>query len=291
MHSNISKKGSLFSCSRFADYFTLYIASYRRKLLFASLQIFIVTFIFYMFLFYTGGESSYQNLLQRGIVTDADPFWGAQTQFNFIFAFIFSALAGFWMFGATSSKKSRLMTFEIPASQMEKFFTWWLIYLPIFLVVMFVCFFLADLLRIIWLKIGTEYGDYAHLLPFKNLLDFNTPSLNSGLTSGNDRILTISIYCVIVLMNSLFAVGSIYFHKLSFLKTVASLFVGLIIFSLLMSAGIKVFFGTAHSITSRLSSDESTSWTVTAPVIGIICIYLYWLCYARFKETEIINRW
>lgn len=281
-----------FSPARFAAYFRLYVLANKRKLLLAVAQMIIITFIFYLFCFYMGGESSYAQVV-AGNMKNYDPMWSVGHEIRITLAFVFAALSGSWMYSAVVSKRTRLMTFEIPASQLEKFLTWWLIYVPIFLVMMLVCFYLADVLRVVWIKIGSDYGSYAHILPLKNLITF-TYAMPYGQSPDKLEVAQslCSAFTLIIGINSLFSLGSIFFSRLNFLKTMGSLFVLLIVFSLLSNFGFNLFYGSdTYNVTSRFSNGGMTAIVQFSCGVAAICAYIYWLGYARFKDTEIVNRW
>lgn len=285
----------IFSPARFAAYFRLYLYGSRRKLLLAVGQIFIITFIFMIFCYYMGGKDQYIGMSNVKL-TSYDPMWGACHEVRMMFAIIFSAFAGSWMYSSVSSKNTRLTTFEIPSSQLEKFFTWWLIYFPIFVIVMLVCFYVADVLRVVWIMVSSDYGQYAHITPIKNLLTFTVPPYpydSFNIPEPYQTAFTaLAVYGSLITINALFSLGSIFLHKLSFLKTVVFLFVFMIIVSILSTLGYNVFFGDdVYELTSRLSSRELSTLVISWSVVIVLNGYFYWLGYARYKETEIVNRW
>ncbi len=291
-----SGASGFFSTARFAAYFRLYLSGSRRKLLLAVGQIFIVTFIFMIFCYYTGSKSQYEFMASQKLASGPDPMWSVCNQIMLCFGVIFAAFAGSWMYSTVSSKKTRLTTFEIPASQFEKFLTWWLIYVPVFIAVILVCFFLADALRVLWIMVSSDYGQYAHLMPLKNLVTFTDPAITDSFASVTSsyrvELTSIMIYGIILVVNALFSLGSIYLNKLSFLKTMVILFICMVIQSILTSLGYNFFFsGSTYEITSRFSEKDLSTVIFTCATIVIICSYIYWLGYARYKETEIVNRW
>lgn len=292
MKSNISS-ASGFSFGRFAAYFRLYVMANRRKLLLAMGQIFIITFIFYIFNLYFGGRDHYATIAEMGGIKDFDPMWSSCNSIMLMLAFVISALAGSWMYSSVSSKHTRLMTFEIPAAQSEKFLTWWIIYVPLFIVALFVCYYLADVMRVLWVMVGTDYGDQAHIMPIGDLLRFTYPDpINTVPQLENQGLLLVSLYGWLIMLNAVFSLGSIFFHKLGFLKTMAFLFVAMIVFGIISQLGFSVFFsGDNIDLTSRLDSDSPSKIWIVGTTLAVLSAYIYWLGYARYKDTEIVNRW
>lgn len=292
MKTNIQSSAG-FSFGRFAAYFRLYVMANKRKLLLAVSQILIITFILFIFGLYTGGTESYETIATMGGAQGIDPMWGSCNMIMVLISFVVAALAGSWMYSSVSAKHTRLMTFEIPAAQSEKFLTWWLIYVPGFFIAMFLCFYLADVLRVLWIMAGTDYGDYAHIIPIGSMLTFSYPSPTDSFSqNAAQTLLIVMSYGVLFNLNALFSLGNIFFHKLSFLKTSACLFVLMIVFSIITQIGFKVFFpGDNIELTQRISEDSAGAPWVFGTIFAIMGLFFYWLGYARYKETEIVNRW
>ena len=294
-----SSSSNCFNSSRFRSYFSYYFTSSRRKLLLGASQILIFSFIFTLFFFYTSGESDYRFLLHPdpGLMgsssnlaafdPDFDPFWSYESGLMLVLSMLFMAFAGSWMFNALASGKKRLCEIEIPASQLEKFLTWWIIYLPLALLAMLVCFWLTDILRVIWIKLFTPYGSFAHLIPIKYILGLHRPyELNDGADIAG------IIYGMIISINALFALGSILFHKLSFIKTVAFGFVLMAVLTIIYLVGLQTFHnGNSYDLTGRLDWQPSEVNLFFACAGAVFSLAVYWLCYARFKEEDLINRW
>ena len=297
MAETITLQRSRFDGERFRSYFSFYFYSNRRRLLLGASQILIFSFLLTLFFFYTGGERGYQIMMnpdfgyydssERIDVNSTDPFWGLESGLMIALSMLFMAFSGSWMFSAMSNKKNRLSVIEIPASQFEKFLTWWIIYLPMALLAMLACFWLTDLLRVIWIKIFSPYGNFAHLMPIKNILALDP------INSAKDSLgISGVIYGMVISINALFALGSILFHKLSFLKTVAACFILLVVFTILYVLGLNTFFdGSVAGLSGRLDWDETQANVILGCVGAAFSIAVYWLCYARLKEEDIINRW
>lgn len=291
MEATVINAGNRFSLTRFASYASLYVTANRRKLLLGALQVFIFTFLFTIFILYMGGGIyRYENYRADGVPPGIDPFWSEEAMVMMILVFVFMAFAGSWMFSSMIGKKNRLNTIEVPALQSEKFLTWWCLYLPVALLVILASFWLSDLLRVIWVKAFTPFGNDAHLIPLKYIVNFRDPS--PYYSSAENHSTTFIIYSVIVSCNALFALGGIFFHKLNFLKTVIFGFVLMAVVSLLFTLGRNVFFGVdGVNLTERFDINMPENGYVFGGIIFLIAACFHTLAYYRYRDEEIINRW
>ena len=289
MEAIASFQSDRFDFKRFKSYFSLYVTSNKRKILLGCSLFVIVPFLLTIFIYAMGGDSSYKTGYYSSS-SNVDPFWHVEFSIFMFLDFIFMALAGSMMFGNLTGKKSRLNTIELPATQSEKFLTWWLLYLPIALVLMMVCFWISDILRVMWMWLFTPYGLKVHVYPLSDLISISWPGDSQD--SSDIRELAWFTYSLFIASNAIFALGGIFFHRYSFLKTVAAGFVATIIYSLVFVAGINIFFSAQfYRLTNRFDINPDNMFLIVTCVIFAICIGIYWLCYARYKEEDIINRW
>ena len=291
METTVINASNRFSLNRFASYASLYVTANRRKLLLGALQVFIFTFLFTIFILYMGGGTyRYENYRAEGGTPGIDPFWVEEAMVMMILVFIFMAFAGSWMFTSMIGRKDRLNTIEVPALQSEKFLTWWCLYLPVALLVILASFWLSDLLRVIWVKAFTPFGNDAHLIPLKYIVNFRDPS--PYYSSAENYSATFILYSVLVSCNAIFALGGIFFHKLNFLKTVISGFVLMALISLLFTLGRNVFFGRDYlNMTERFDINMPENGYVIGGIIFLIAACIHTFAYYRYRDEEIINRW
>ena len=291
MEATVINAGNRFSLKRFASYASLYVTANRRKLLLGALQVFIFTFLFTIFILYMGnGIYRYENYREEGGTPGIDPFWTEEAMVMMILVFVFMAFAGSWMFSSMIGKRDRLDTIEVPALQSEKFLTWWCLYLPVALLVILASFWLSDLLRVIWVKAFTPFGDDAHLIPLEYIVNFREPDWYNS--SAENHSATFIIYSVIVCCNAVFALGSIFFHKLNFLKTVITGFILMAVVSLVFSLGRNIFFAWNEvNLTERFDIDMPENGYVIGGIIFLIAACIHTFAYYRYREEEIINRW
>ena len=99
-------------------------------------------------------------------------------------------------------------------------------------------------------------------------------------------------YSMLTFCSSIFALGSILFHKISFIKTVVAGFVLGAIYSLTLVIGNAIFLGDGYGRTEeRFDIGFSNDSYLLFGIFILIGIGLYLLSYLRYREDEIINRW
>lgn len=285
----VASESKSFDLRRFAAYFRLYLASNSRKILLAAGMVFMVTFIFQIFSLYSIGYVAYA---QSGVTGSGsfDVMWSPSTNIMTFLMVVFATMSGSMLFSAVASRDTRLRTYELPASQFEKFMTWWIIYVPVFFLVTFVGFYLSDICRTLYTKAFTPFGDMAHIMSLKTL--FTQHVCVPGQAMSNDSVFSICMsYYSIVTLNALFALGGIFFRRLGYLKTLAFLFAFIMLFGILFNAGVQAFFESGAHLTGRFDGDAIFSTYLFGSVTVVICWFLYTLGYARFKESEIVDRW
>lgn len=291
MEAAIQHTSDTFSFNRFREYFTFYVTSNKRKLILGSTLVLIITFFFFLFILYNGGIDRYDYDYRENTFSGYDPFWSYGHGTTLMLAFIFMALAGAMMYGAMARKKERLNTLSLPASQAEKFLTWWVIYVPLALAVILCSFWIVEVLRVVWMNLFTPYGDLAKIMPLKNLWSFTYPSLVEYTSETPGKVAFI-VYSLLIFCSSLFALGSILFHKISFIKTVIAIFVLGVVYSLALIIGKSAFLVEGYGMAEeRFDMGFSNDSYLLFGIFILIGIGLYFLSYVRFREDEIINRW
>ncbi len=259
---------SIFNSARFGAYVRLYLGSNGRKLVLTACAM-AIFFIIVNFL-YILVSMIFPDKIEPNFMWDTCVEWGS------VFFVMLASVAGTMMYYGMSTPSERLAEIELPASEFEKFLTWFLIYVPCFLLTLFIAFYVGDAVRVLILHWFIPGGTVCRMVAPSHLL-------NLGL----------SVYAAIFFTQSLFALGSITFHRLAFLKTLCTLFVLNSICGLAMVASIYCFFGTG-GLQSRFAGQVGNLETLDT-VMGIcvlaLSVFLQWLAYRRYKEAEIISRW
>lgn len=283
----------IFALPRFMAYFRLYTKSNSRKLLLSAGLIFIATFSIFLLNFYFISDDRYETLADTPVpgFEGYDLMWsGCNMIISFVFV-LFASMAGSMMYSSVASRRQRLVTLQIPATQLEKFLTWWIICVPVFIICSFAAFYLAEILRVLWIKMFSAYGSQAHIMPLKYMFAMqSTDPVSHASFTNTDLFLTGLTYGFVLLTNALFSLGSIVFHKMSYLKTFITLFIWTIVCGILINVGYIVLFH-ADPVTSAIDTNKLSATIWSAAIQLAICAYFYWLGYRRYKETNVIDRW
>lgn len=234
-----------------------------------------------IFALYTGGMFRYT------MPHTQDPMWSPETNIFQTLFIVFGIISGSMFFSSMTTRHNRLATLTTPASQLEKFMTYFIIYVPGFIVTFFLSAFLSDLIRVAWTTMFTSYGDGCAVMPAEVLFCFDT----APVTTPGDIFSTVLIYGLLLMLQALFVLGSIFFNKKTILKTACSLFVIMMVCSWVMKLSFNTFFFD-NNYRPVLGNDITTStiWYFASATVSIVTL-TYMLAYYRFKETEIIHRW
>lgn len=288
-----------FSAKRWKRYVRLYLTENGRQLLLLLGVMLIATIIFLIFGIYSSFLSEYAYLSETGMLDslhDKDLAWNVECQIMAFTIGVFSMIAGTLMFKSFSTKASRHSVLLIPASAFEKFITWLIIYLPLFIIASWACFFIGDLVRVIWTKLFTDYGALAKMIPLSDILSLHAQPFAYSYeieTPFAETFFDITLtYCFLVTIHACYALGSSFFHKMAFLKTSIAGFVISVVLSLTSFFGTKVFFPGDNFVGVNPEEGITTATSIWCMSITfIICTGFYILSYYRMKESEIIDRW
>ncbi len=179
----------------------------------------------------------------------------------------------------------------MPTTGTEKLTAWLIVYIIGGFAAWFACIMCADILRVIVMHVFTPYGSQVHVISPWNLLTFN--KFDTCSAAGQAAKWLVDIYGLALFLQALFALGSIYLPRYSFFKTSCVLVVLLCAAALLCVLGMKVFFGD-DAVTSAFDySDEITKSRIIWSAVGWIVAsgLIYWLGYARMKQTEVALKW
>lgn len=218
-----------------------------------------------------------------------DPAW------TFLLVVFIWSLWGFGCLSASftmekmKTKTSRTSMLMVPATPFEKFFSRWLVFTVVFLVIFLISYKLADYTRFI-----------IYSLAYPEEKDFIIPVDLSHLVGERKTYYTLcrtglqfgALLSAYFFVQSLFVLGSSIWPKNSFLKTFASGTVIAIVYFLLAVFMSKMFLenGNYYSENVFTGMSEDTAMSIMI-VVGIFFTLMNWtLAYFRFKESEIVNR-
>lgn len=263
-------------------YLLKYVRENARSLTIGSVAIFIAITVTEILSYQMFGSYRYQTS-----APSVDPMWATGKDNYIFFFFITAAIYGSMTFSSMKTPRSRMSTIMVPVSQATKTMTWFTVYGLGFLAVYMLSFFLADAARVICIRLFTDYGDKARLIPATWLL-----ANGQDITVMSSLLEVLIIYLSIGLTHALFAAGSITFHRYSLIKTGIFLFVLQIVLTLTFFLSAKIFF--PNGFRSVAASDDATTAThiILVLTIGILTIAAVWsYSYLRLKDSETIDRW
>lgn len=288
----------IFSFQRFGDYIRLHLLSNKKRLLQTSLMMIgIMVFVDAIMPFFTDPYTGHNAGLYKEAGIDA--MWIKEERTFSIFLFLYVLVAASEAFFSYNSKESRIRALTLPASNFEKFITYFLVYIIGVYVVFAIGFIATDYLRI---AIAPLYaGEDAVIKPMPLAYFFNFGKLPGFdyIDAETIRIKRLIITTSLMQLGAIFFLFSSIWPKNSRRKGLLTLLGTGTACVLLAILGLKV----AHDIygfnmISRFEGiveflDISLNTFITASycsaTIWTVCLYL--LSYFRFKEMESIERW
>lgn len=266
-----------FSGRRFGKFLRLYLSENSRQFALSVLTMFGCLVIVYILLSLQSAYIDYQT-------PGKDWIWKDEAGFSIVLCLVFSALSGNMMFSDFSSKSSRLKAITLPALQSEKFLVRFLVHVPMFLIAFFACAWLADIVRLGFVRIFlTKIAGYTGIIPANELFTF---SVLSPYDSGRTTLAIIFIYFMILLAGALYSLGGVIFAKQSFIKVSVAYFIIGIVCSTASIFSSVIF----NVIDIELPSIVENTYFLSS-MFAVILIAVYTLVYARMREAEVINRW
>ena len=281
---------NIFNSTRFVNYLIKYTTENKRILLINLALIIGLPIVLVTVMPYLIGKYDYDST--PGI----DNMWGEEiTMFSFIFV-IWAATFGSRVFSSMSAKGNRIDTLTNPASYLEKFATYMLIYVVIFYIVYIGATFLADIMRVWIARMYAPKDAYIAPIPLEYVLTLGNVDNGydrMGLGAWRNYLPGLLLVNSILNTQAFFTLGGIVWSKNAVLKTFGCALALNFIMSMAWIWGMNIFIGSDHGIMPRFDFDITTqqfAWIFGS--IGILTTILtYWLAYARFRESEIIDRW
>lgn len=227
-------------------------------------------------------------------LTIADPMWGNEILFFIFFAPAIGAAFGSVFYETMKRKTSRIATLTNPASQLEKFVAYFCIYILFFSIISIASLFLADAIRV-WIYSGTQNPGIkvGYLTPdmlFTMGATIPKPDEITPLIADVDMVKSTIIFSSIALLQAVYALGCAVWPRNSFLKTTA------LLFSLNMASGYLLFLGFQtfvmdEAIVPRFDLQIGTVTLSIAVISAALAIFIWWIGYRRFCESEVVERW
>lgn len=203
----------------------------------------------------------------------------------YLFGFIiFGCLGASVMFSDLGTRQGRIGVLMRPARSDEKFIARWIVYLPMFIVLYFVAFFIAETIRVATVNYFVDGGSptplYVALTDptfLKSLFVFR-----KGIASG-----AAALILFFLALQSFFMLGSCVWPRYSFFKTFCA---GLLVFVLYVGGGFVV-----TTIFSVSGVGEKNAWIqnhdieIFIVIAAVITLTNWVLTTMRLKETDAIT--
>lgn len=213
----------------------------------------------------------YYSLIER------DPVANFMQDIFYFSLFITVTVAASQTMQNLSTKTSRINALMLPATQLEKFLSRWIIFIPLFLAA-----FLLSFQVIEWARVMFEMMIFGS--------DANIHSLNvMWLLFPEDDAERDLIILSIVFLQSIFVLGSTIWPSNTLVKTVCALFVAGVGLTLFGSLCGNILLDSRYNYTLDIS--DETAWTISRSLVSVFTLINYIIAYFRYKEIEIIQRW
>lgn len=205
-----------------------------------------------------------------------------------ILFFIFGFFLASFTFEAMRSKIKRISYLMTPSTMFEKFFSRFLLVVPIYIGIFLFSFQLADYTRVLLFSIF-----YPNIDIFPIGLNNFVGSESAYFSAWSNFF---SALASMFFIQSIFALGSIIWFKKVAIKVVACLVALYMLFfvvngtliHLLFDSGMNDFFESLSRYTWFI---DNHTWSVYCTILFSFLGVMNWvITYYRFKESEIINR-
>lgn len=286
----MNSEGNIFSADRFRRYFALYLASSRKNLLALAGGTALVVLIIMVFPELVSNFSSYKNLSYNAMhyPVKSDPMWNTILPVLCFTAAIYLTITGSLLFSSMKDKTGRMRTLTLPASNLEKALTGFLVYIVGGLLLFFISVFVGDLVRVALVKMFAFNPHLGKLLPYTRIF-----------TERPEVILVVeALMAVMLFFQSLYALGGIYWYRFSYVKTLVYLYVLQFVCIIAGVLSYAIFFSNARPELRHQEFFENlftnhiavVGWSLAAFTV-VVLVGIYSLAYWRFRQSDLVHRW
>lgn len=207
-----------------------------------------------------------------------DPLYNFEHVTFWMGIIILGCIGASLIFAPLKSKGGAISNLMLPATQLDKYLSRWIIFVPAFIAIYYICFQIVDIGRYLILYSLLDNHTYLHLFGF-NVFGMET--------TGVCMTLGLSLFG-----QSLFVLGSAVWPRHGYLYTALSAFGIIAVCSI--AAGLYYSFlinSTMEFYKSGFTlNDTAMLWTVVIlAFLGTLVNYI--LAYFRYREIEIVQRW
>ena len=272
----------IFDSARFGTYFRCYTATNGRRL---ALYAAITLLIWLMVCILPYALTFFSDYLYA---TPVDPAWRGEANWGFLLLLVLGACSATQLYSSLHRPGARVGVLTLPASGLEKFLTWFIIYFLGFIVVFYVSAFLADLARVGLVRAFAAAPEAARPITPRVLFAFGSDVPLSEY-KASDAIQLVLFYGMALLTFASFTLGSSIFSKNAFIKTACSIAILNTVLGYVAFLSFKVFFKGGF-VASNFETTGATVWAIGA-TLAVLSAFFIWLSYLRFKEIDNVDRW
>ncbi|NDV65973.1 hypothetical protein [Bacteroides sp. 224] len=213
----------------------------------------------------------------------------------FIYLAVFGVLMASTLMEPMNSKTKRITYLTLPASNVEKFLSRWLILTVGYTLAFFVALWVADAFRVVVCSI--KYPDLD--VPFMDLSKLVSVGEYDHSYLFPEMILFWLCLTFCLFIQSLFILGSTFWQKSTFLKTFATGVVISGLFLFICNLTIQLFYEDYNQFGNVINSfdtivflqDKDGAVCLAIGILAFLALFNWTLAFFRFKESEIIKRW
>lgn len=279
----------IFSFRRFSVYLTQYIGQNYKKLLRIALGTLLFMIVAIAVLPILNGRYLHP------FYPDYDAFWNTEIPIIWIsaFAIIFTAAAAAFM--SYDTKGKRIINLTLPVSALEKFFTYFIIFVIGTIAVFVLSVFIADWLRVLTAPMYADPEAYIAPLGVDRILSFGNRYSDPYFTEKNKALLSLTLINLFFIQAYFFLCASIW-PRTSRVKGILSLALIVISCVALTSISFKIMFFPGgfepRDFMWKLDSVKPYTLVKIGNYLSVLPILVFYvISYLRFKEMESINRW
>ncbi len=285
----------IFSPARFCAFMVKFVTENRNRLLMLAAITILIPLVVSL------GVPWFSDYYDSPTDSPIDPAWSAEMRsFTFLFVFMTAYYASLFYF-PLGNKTSRGQLLLTPASSLEKFSVFFVLYIVAGSLLYIGATFFADWVRVLaFSSDAAASGVPCQTISIDYILTFGfVPDGSFSSLMPEEMRMFLRLVLSVVILNVLVgqavnALGSAVWPKNAFLKTICCYIVFWIVYVILFHWGTHLFFSDGHYMERSWFSREVLSMTrlVWLDIIGLIVVIGVWaLAYFRFKEWEIIKRW
>lgn len=223
---------------------------------------------------------------------EVDRFWNAEIHFFYFIFYVLTIISASLMFSSMKTKSQRISTLTLPASTLEKYLTYFIIYVIAIYVVLFVCMAIGDYARVLSTKLYPHNDEFIKPIPFKYIFSLGYYYDNPSYHMDHENYFVGYWFAIyfgsLIVTQGYMALISAIWPKNSFIKGTGTAMIFTFLMIICVISSFKLFgYMVYQDYFPKFSSLSTVVWSITI----ILSIVLFAVSYFRFKENEVIDRW